>query len=112
MSMNNAPYVNSNYIPYMNIGYEVPESSRYVNQQMNRTNKPSSYINLSESEIGSYAALQHADASKSNYKQLKLKSWHGLSFIQMFHYVCDLLKPLKIKKNFQRKFVFQMTFMD
>ena len=74
MSMNNAPYVNSNYIPYMNIGYEVPESSRYVNQEMNRTNKPSSYINLSESEIGSYAALQHADASKSNYKQLKLKS--------------------------------------
>ena len=58
----------------MNIGYEVPESSHYLNQQMNRTNKPSSYINLTESEIGSYAALKQADASKNNYEQLKLKS--------------------------------------
>ena len=74
MSMSNTPYVNSKIIPYMNIGYEVPESSHYVKQQMNRTKKLSSYINLTESEIVNYAALQHADASKNNYEQLKLNS--------------------------------------
>ena len=66
--------MNSNNIPYMNSGYEVPESEHYVKQQMNRTKKPSSYINLTESEIVNYAALQHADVSKNNYKQLKLNS--------------------------------------
>ena len=35
--------------------YEAPKSSNYVNLQMNRTNKPSTDINLTESEIGSYA---------------------------------------------------------
>ena len=70
--MHNIPYVNSNNLPYMNVGYEVPKSSHYVNQLMNRTNIPSSNINITESEIGSYAALQHTDLSKNNYEQLKL----------------------------------------
>ena len=70
--MHNASYVNSNNLPYMNVGDEVLKSSHYVNQQINRTNKPSSYINLKESQIGSYAALQHTDLSKNNYEQLKL----------------------------------------
>ena len=72
--MDNTPYVNSSNLPYMNVEYEVPKSSHYVNQQMNRTNKPSSYINLTESKIGSYAALQHTDLSKNSYEQLKLNS--------------------------------------
>ena len=67
-------YVNSNNLPYMNVGYEVPKSSHYVNQQTNCTNKLSSYMNLTESEIGSYAALQHTDLSENNYEQLKLNS--------------------------------------
>ena len=54
--------------------YEAPKSSNYVNLQMNRTNKPSTDINLTESEIGSYAALQHNDLSQNNYEQLKLNS--------------------------------------
>ena len=58
----------------MNVGYEVPKSSHYVNQQTNRTNKLSSYMNLTESEIGSYAALQHTDLSENNYEQLNLNS--------------------------------------
>lgn len=72
--MDNTSYVNSNNLSYMNVGYEVPKSSHYVNQQTNRTNKLSSYMNLTESEIGSYAALQHTDLSENNYEQLNLNS--------------------------------------
>ena len=31
-------------------------------------------MNLTESEIGSYAALQHTDLSENNYEQLNLNS--------------------------------------
>ena len=74
MSKHNIQYVNSNSLPCINVGYEAPKSSHYVNQQVNRTNKPSTDINLTESEIGSYAALQHNDLSRNNYEQLKLNS--------------------------------------
>lgn len=74
MSMHDTSYVNSNNLTCMNVGYEVPKSSHYVNQQMNRPDKPSSYINLTESKIGSYAALQHTYLSNNNYEQLKHNS--------------------------------------
>ena len=72
--MHNTPSVNSNNFECMNVGNEVPKSSHYVNQLLNRTNELSSYINITESEIGSYAALQHTDLSKSNCEQLKVSS--------------------------------------
>lgn len=72
MSKHNTPYVNSNSLSCINGEYEAPKSSNYVNLQMNRTNKPSTDINLTESEIGSYAALQRNELSKNNYEDLKL----------------------------------------
>ena len=110
--MHSTSYVNSNNSLYMNVGDEVPKSSHYVNQQTNCTNKLSSYVNLTESEIGSYTALQHTDLSKKNYEQLKLNSQDGLSCIQMLHYICDLPKPLKITKYFEQKYLFKMTFIN
>ena len=74
MSMHDTPYVDFNNLTCMNVGYEVPKSSYYVNQQINRTDKPSSYINLTESTMGTYAALQHTDLSNNNYEQLKHNS--------------------------------------
>ena len=47
--MHNTPYVDSNNFTCMKIGSKVPNSSHYVNQQINRTNKPSSNVNLTES---------------------------------------------------------------
>lgn len=49
MSKNNKPYVNTNNLPYVNLGYEAPKSSHYVNQQIIFTNKPYNYIDITES---------------------------------------------------------------
>ena len=72
--MHIAAHVDSNNLPCMNIGNKLTKSSYDVNQQINGTRKQSSYTNLTESEIGTYAALQTTDLSKNNYEQLKLNS--------------------------------------
>ena len=74
MSMHITAHVDSNNLPYMNIGNEVRKSSYEVNQQIKRPSKSSSYINLTESAIGAYAMLQPTDLSKNNHEQLKLNS--------------------------------------
>ena len=49
MSKHNTPYVNTNNLPYMNLGDEAPKFLHYVNQQIIGTNKPPNYINITES---------------------------------------------------------------